>query len=296
MAEVRRIDLLGTFVDVGYEMKEVIKKVEEMLRLGGSHYICTTNPEFIMEATSDNEFKDMINGADLSLPDGSGVVMADYYLRRMNEVGAGHKFFTGLRLGLETAGESFRHSVKFVPKITGVELSEEIFKLSAEKGYSIFLLGGKVRDWRGRSKEGKIADVAVRTAEIMRKKYPQVKIVGATSEFSKEDSDDISTIGYIKKCMSKEGVEVLDFILVAYGQKNQEKWILRNSAKIPCKISLGVGGTFDYLSGVSKKPGDKIIFCNLEWLFRLFTQPWRLGRIVKAFPLFPIRIFLKSLK
>ena len=294
----RRVDILGVNVDMDCNIACVMEKIETVLLREGSHYICTTNPEFIMSAQSDPEFRDMINNADMSLPDGAGIVMADYYLKKMSGVGkkSVSRFFAGLGAGLETAVGSFGKSMKFAPKVTGVRLSEEIFKLSANKGYSIFLLGGMVRDWRGMPSESELADVASHTAEKIRKDYPRVNIVGASSTFSYKEEDDERTLEYIRKCMSRTDVEVLDFILVAYGHKKQEAWIRRNLTKIPCRVGVGVGGTFDYLSGVSKKPNDKITQFNLEWLFRLCTQPWRLSRIVRAFPLFPIRIFLSSIK
>jgi N-acetylglucosaminyldiphosphoundecaprenol N-acetyl-beta-D-mannosaminyltransferase len=280
------------------DIEAVMEKIESELLQSGSHYICTTNPEFIMSAQNDPEFREMINNADLSLPDGSGVVMADYYLKKMSEIKSNGvaRFFVGLSLGLVTALGSFRKTMKFAPKVTGVRLSEEIFKSSASKAYSVFLLGGMVRDWRGEMLTSGSEDMANSTAEKIRKDYPSVNIIGASSGFSYKEIDDERTLKYIKDCMTRTGVEVLDYVLVAYGQKKQEAWIRRNISKIPCRVGVGVGGTFDYLSGVSKKPSDKITSSNLEWLFRLCTQPWRFSRIVRAFPLFPLRVFFSSLK
>lgn len=280
------------------DVDAVMEKIESDLLQSGSHYICTTNPEFIMSAQNDPDFKEMINNADLSLPDGSGVVMADYYLKKMSDLGRNStaRFFVGLIAGLDTALSSFSKTMKFAPKVTGVSLSEEIFKSSAVKGHSVFLLGGMVRNWKGEMLLTGSEDIASVTAEKIRKDYPNLNVVGASSKFSYKEEDDERTLKYIKECMNRTGVEVLDFILVAYGHKKQEAWIRRNISKIPCRVGVGVGGTFDYLSGVSKKPSDKITRINLEWLFRLCTQPWRFSRIVRAFPLFPLRVFFSSLK
>ena len=68
----RRVNILGVNVDVGYDIAGVMEKIETVLLQDGPHYICTTNPEFIMSAQNDPEFRDMINGADMSLPDGAG--------------------------------------------------------------------------------------------------------------------------------------------------------------------------------------------------------------------------------
>ncbi|KKS06519.1 MAG: Glycosyl transferase, WecB/TagA/CpsF family [candidate division WWE3 bacterium GW2011_GWE1_41_27] len=285
-------------MDMDCGIGAVMEKIESDLLQNGSHYICTTNPEFIMSAQKDPEFREMINNADLSLPDGSGVVMADYYLKKMSGIvgNSTYRFFAGLAAGLETALGSFSKTMKFAPKVTGVRLSEEIFKSSAAKRHSVFLLGGMVRDWKGELLVSGSEDIANIAAEKIRKDYPGVNVIGASSGFSYKEEDDERTLKYIKECMTRTGVEVLDFILVAYGHKKQEAWILRNISKIPCRIGVGVGGTFDYLSGVSRKPSDKITQVNMEWLFRLCTQPWRFSRIVRAFPLFPLRVFFSSLK
>ena len=60
--KMKRRQILGVRVDIGLGADETVKVVEElMLKDGDSHYICTTNPEFIMEAQKDGEFKKIIN-------------------------------------------------------------------------------------------------------------------------------------------------------------------------------------------------------------------------------------------
>ncbi len=297
MSDYRRVSILGVDVDLGYEIEDVTRILENHLIENKSNYICTTNPEFIMAAQKDTGFRDMINNASLSLPDGSGIVMADYYKRKMSTVCGSFfpKFISGLYYGAATVYSSFFKRSNFAPKITGVAVSEKIFELCAAKGYSVFLLGGMVRDKKGKPIHNG-EDIATIVAESISKRYPKIKIVGSTSRFSYKPDDDISTIHYIKKCMEERGIESVDFILVAYGQKKQESWMVRNLPKIPCKIGVGVGGTFDYLSGVSKKPSEIVIQNNLEWLHRLFTQPWRFTRIISAFPTFPFKVFISSLK
>ncbi len=66
-------------------------------------------------------------------------------------------------------------------------------------------------------------------------------------------------------------------------------------SKIPAKLSVGVGGTFDYISMVKHRAPDLMIDLNLEWLYKLITQPWRIKRIISAYPIFPLRVYLSSL-
>jgi len=58
-------------------------------------------------------------------------------------------------------------------------------------------------------------------------------------------------------------------------------------------LFMGVGGSFDVLSGVVKRAPEFWIRLNLEWFYRLLKQPFRWKRILKAFE-FIIRIVLKK--
>src|SRR5262249_43643391 len=76
------------------------------------HQVCTVNPEFVMEARRDPDFRRLINGADLATPDGVGIIAAGRLLRR-----------------------------PFAGRATGVALVDHLAKISAREGYSLFLLG-----------------------------------------------------------------------------------------------------------------------------------------------------------
>ncbi len=83
------MQLLGIRID-NVSMDEVLQKIEEFLRDGKQHYIVTVNPEFIVLAQKDEEFRKILNGADLAIPDGIGVVWAARFLgERLKERVAG---------------------------------------------------------------------------------------------------------------------------------------------------------------------------------------------------------------
>jgi len=69
-----------------------------------------------------------------------------------------------------------------------------------------------------------------------------------------------------------------NLLLVAYGAPWQEEWISRNLDKLKVGIVIGVGGTFDFLTGRAVEPPMWIGVLGLEWAWRLILQPWRLGR------------------
>lgn len=290
--------ILGVRVDFGLKMKDILFLIEEkFLKDGKSHYICTTNAEFIMEAQKNREFVDIINESDLSVPDSAGAVFASHYLDKVSKMKRGALFpvkclFSGLSMGFS----SFRNKEIVSERITGVELTEKICELSARKNHSIFFLGGWPKNFLGRPVKTPSFDLAQKACECVRLMYPKVNIIGASSKFSYKSHDDKPTVEYIKKCMNTHGVKTLDFLLVGYGHYKQEAWIVRNMHKIPVRVSIGVGGTFDYLSKLKKRSPKSIENLNLEWLFRLITQPWRVRRILNASLVFPIRVYINSLK
>jgi N-acetylglucosaminyldiphosphoundecaprenol N-acetyl-beta-D-mannosaminyltransferase len=156
-------------------------------------------------------------------------------------------------------------------RITGVEFMEDLCKAVREKPLSMGFLGGK-------------AGVAVRTAECLKKKYPYLNIVFASSEWSDKDVR-LKTYDLKKKrengsISHKSSVinEPIDILFVAFGIPKQEEWIYEHLDKIPVKAAIGVGGAFDFLSGTVPRAPFIIRYAGFEWLFRLIVQPWRWKR------------------
>jgi N-acetylglucosaminyldiphosphoundecaprenol N-acetyl-beta-D-mannosaminyltransferase len=287
-------EILGVRVDFGMNMDQVLDVVENrLLKEVGTHYICTTNPEFIIEAQKDMGFKKIINESGLSVPDGVGVVYARDFLEKVstykkNFIYPIKSLLSGLLIGVKGG--------QYKERITGVDLTYRLCELASQKNYSVFFLGS--RQERGvvskslESDKNSMPDVGI----VLKKLYPNLNIVGIATEYSRETVDDDLTIRYVKECMERKGVTGIDIFFVAYGHPYQEKWIARNSSKIPAKLSIGVGGTFDYISGYNNLPPIKYVKRNLGWLYRLLRQPWRVKRVLNAFPVFPIKIFLSSIR
>lgn len=217
-----RKDLLGIPVDC-LTIQEAVERLRLLLLDAQKHIVTTLNPEFVVEAQRDFEFKTILNKADLSLPDGVGVQLA---------VGAPER-------------------------LAGVDVIAQFFKAASLQGLTlrIFLLGGR---------DG-AAELA---AKVLKKRYPRVEIAG-TYEGEAGKEADKETTKAVKPC---------DILLVAYGHGKQEKWIARNLPRLPVKVAIGVGGTFDYLSGRVPRAPRFVRKAGLEWLFRLIKQPWRIKR------------------
>lgn len=239
--------ILNTKID-DISTSEVIKFIKQTIEQNKKAHICTTNNEFVLEAQRNSIFRKIINSAELSLPDSTGIVWAVKFL--------------------------FKNTIS---RIAGVDLFEMICELSAKNEYRIFLLGGKT-------------GVAGDTKKILQMKYPGIHIVGFLDGIDinphEKNLDLISTINESRA----------QVIAVALGAPKQELWIDKNRELIKSNIFIGLGGSFDYISGRVKRAPKKIRELGLEWLFRLFSQPSRLGRILKAVVIFPTKVIFQKIK
>lgn len=176
--------------------------------------------------------------------------------------------------GLQCA--AFFKQIKIGERITGVDLTMEIAKIASEGGYSIYFLGGK-------------KGVAEMTAQRLRYLYRNLKIAGTYAGSPDE-------VGLIDKILQTKP----DILLVAYGAPKQEKFIAElkvqskelNASSI--KISMGVGGTFDFITGHMRRAPKWMRKIGLEWLYRLFKQPSRIKRIYNAVIYFPLLVIFSK--
>jgi N-acetylglucosaminyldiphosphoundecaprenol N-acetyl-beta-D-mannosaminyltransferase len=77
-----------------------------------------------------------------------------------------------------------------------------------------------------------------------------------------------------------------DILFVAWGQPKQEKWVAKNLTRLNAKVFIGIGGTFDFVAGEIKRAPSFFQNFGLEWLWRFFKEPRRIGRIFTAVPKF----------
>lgn len=239
-----KIDILGVEIDK-ISLNESLEKIEKWIWNPGKHYVVTPNLEFILAAQKDNEFREILNKADLAIPDSSSLGLSYWLLKKSR---------------LERA---FLWPLFFLPKkqvmqfevVPGIDLMEALCKLAAEKGFATGFLGG------GDS-------VAKKAAECLQKKYQNLKVAFAESG-GQVNNGQLSSDFIVKP---------VDILFVAFGHIKQEKWIAENLDKIPVKLAMGVGGAFDYLSGNVPRAPKWVRSLGFEWLFRLFVQPWRIMR------------------
>jgi N-acetylglucosaminyldiphosphoundecaprenol N-acetyl-beta-D-mannosaminyltransferase len=157
---------------------------------------------------------------------------------------------------------------KVKTRIPGIDFMLELCKLAAEQGKGVYLLGS------GRD------EVVGGAFEELEKKFPNLKISGYNKGPEISENPACRFDGPIFEQIKQSGAQIL---FVAFGMGKQEKWIDENLSKMSgVKIAMGVGGSFDFISGYIKRAPLFMRKLGLEWMYRLIRQPWRIGRIFNA--------------
>jgi N-acetylglucosaminyldiphosphoundecaprenol N-acetyl-beta-D-mannosaminyltransferase len=201
--------------------------------------VATADASGLMIAQNDIEFMKILRAADLVTPDSIGVVWA------------------GRKKGFE-----------FKERVSGVDLVDELCRLSSENGYRIFFLGA----------EPGVAEMA---AEKMRLRHPGCLIVGARHGFFPSTDDDLvaAEVATLKP----------DILFVAMGIPRQEKFIAKTQSIIRARVAMGVGGSLDVFSGRVRRAPVIVQKLHLEWIWRTLGNPKKISK-AKHLPKFFWRV------
>lgn len=95
----------------------------------------------------------------------------------------------------------------------------------------------------------------------------------------------VSRHGFLSASEEEEFLNLLrdrrpSLILVGLGVPRQELWICRHRALCPEATWIGVGGSFDIWSGAKSRAPVWLRDLHLEWLYRLYQEPWRWRRML----------------
>jgi len=174
-------------------------------------------------------------------------------------------------VGILWAGRVLRRPFK--TRVTGVDTIWRLVGIAAQRGYRMFLLGAA-------------PGVADRAAEVLCEAHPNLLIAGTYAGSPAVEEEE------------SMGQRILDarphILLVAYGAPVQDKWIYRNQERLNVPLAVGVGGTLDFISGVSQRAPARARRLGLEWLHRLYCEPWRWRRMT-SLPLFALHVVWQRL-
>ncbi len=157
-------------------------------------------------------------------------------------------------------------------RITGTDTLVELARCCAQKGYRLYLLGAA-------------PGVAEQAGMYLQALAPGLEIAG-TYAGSPAPAEEDAIIDRIRASHA-------DVLCVAYGAPAQELWIRRNLSRLPVAVAMGVGGAFDFLSGRQRRAPRAMQRMGLEWLYRLYREPWRWQRML-AIPRFMLKVLLRG--
>jgi N-acetylglucosaminyldiphosphoundecaprenol N-acetyl-beta-D-mannosaminyltransferase len=175
-------------------------------------------------------------------------------------------------VGTVIASKMVKEPVK--EKIAGIEVMDDIVKFCVDNNEGIYLVGAS-------------EEVLILCIENLRKKYPTINILGHHNGFfDLNNCDEIISDITDKKPYA---------LFVAMGAPRQEKFIIKYMDSLPCKIFMGVGGSFDVIAGKVNRAPQWMINLGLEWFYRVAKEPWRIKRL-SSIPKFLVKVAKTSSK
>ncbi len=212
-------------------MDETVEVIDEMIQQGGFHQVATANVDFLMHAIRDRHLQEILCNCDLVIPDGMPIVWAARML-----------------------GTSLKQ------RVCGVDLVPRLAALSAERGYSIYLLGASEQN-------------SAQAVENLKERFPGLRIAGRYSPpvlpLDRMDHEDI--LRRIERAKP-------DILLVAMGNPKQEKWLAMHRQRLSVPVCIGVGGSVDFMAGAVTRAPRWMQNHGLEWMYRATQEPRRLAR------------------
>jgi N-acetylglucosaminyldiphosphoundecaprenol N-acetyl-beta-D-mannosaminyltransferase len=215
--------------------------IEARISQGLGAQVVTCNPEMIVQAQRDPAFAQVLQEAELVIPDGIGVVWA---LRRQ-----------GIR----------------VQRVPGIELAEALISTAAARGWRLALVGGK-------------PEVNWAAIQHWQARFSSLAIWGHHGYFSPAEEENL--LPALQAFQPQ-------LVWVGLGSPRQELWIARWRALLPQAIWMGVGGSFDIWAGQKRRAPRWWRDHHLEWLYRLYQEPWRWRRML-ALPRFAWQVLWSS--
>ncbi|WP_245751880.1 WecB/TagA/CpsF family glycosyltransferase [Alkalibacterium subtropicum] len=158
-------------------------------------------------------------------------------------------------IGIVKASHALGTPIK--ERVPGFELMLGLLEIADLEKKNVYFIGAE-------------EDIIERTIAKVKEKWPHINIVGYHhGYFNHADPEMIEKVKLTDP----------DMIFVAFGFPRQEKWISNYLSQVTHGIAVGVGGSFDVLSGKTKRAPGFVQSLHIEWLYRLIKQPSRYKRM-----------------
>lgn len=200
----------------------------------------------------------------------------DVFLRLLNTSDLSLPDGIGLRFALAALDGNTK-----LRRHTGIDTLELLAKLCEKKHKRLVLFGAE-------------QNIAQDAADALKKKYVDFDVVAISPGYISGDSTDIEVP---REVWDEVRQAKPDVIAVALGQGKQERFCADAKVSIPTvKIAIGIGGAFDILSGQLARAPSWMRQKGIEWAWRLFIEPARYKRIIRATILFPVVVVWETVR
>ena len=226
-----RVDIAGVLIDK-IDLENTMARVAVSCEGRRSLQIVTANLNFITLARRHAFFKNAINNAGLTVADGRILLWLT-------------------RLVKDPAPE----------QITGHDLIHRCTELGRQKGYRMFLLGGK-------------PGIAAALAKKLEAENPGLQVRGTDGGRFAFDGGNPQCDEVVKQVRRFSP----HFLFVALGAPKQDVWIARNLEACGAAVAVGVGGVFDTLTGSLPRATRWMQVAGLESVYQLLVAPRRYWR------------------
>lgn len=143
-------------------------------------------------------------------------------------------------------------------RVTGVDFASALMGRLAGTDKRLFLLGAR-------------PGVAEEAARRLAVRYPGLNICGVHDGYFEDDAPVIEAIR----------ASEADVVFVCLGFPRQEEWAAAHGAEAGAKLYVGLGGSLDVFAGKVERAPEAMQKLGLEWLYRLYKEPSRIGRMAK---------------
>ena len=235
-----RVDLLGVPITSG-EPHAARAAIAEACAADAPAHVAYANAHTLNLAAGDGDYRAVLRRCALVLNDGIGVDLA-----------------------------ARAKGVRLPANLNGSDFTPRLLELAAERGWSVFLLGGR-------------PGVAEQAAARLRDSIPGLEIAGARDGyFAPGDA------GAVADAVRASGARI---VVVGMGNPIQERWLDAHLDRTGARLGVGVGAFLDFTAGTVARAPRWMNAWGLEWLYRMAQEPRRMWRrYVVGIPLFLGRV------
>jgi N-acetylglucosaminyldiphosphoundecaprenol N-acetyl-beta-D-mannosaminyltransferase len=232
--------------------RQAIGLLEETIRRrdGRTRSVFFVNAHTLNLAVDDPTYRQVLNAADFVFADGTGVRWAGRF-----------------------------QNVRVLENLLGTDFTPQLFRETADRGYSYFMLGADAR-------------TVAAAADYARSEFPGWTLAGyhhgyLSDETPAEPDGTVASLAVIDQINAAHP----DVLLVGMGNPLQEQWIAQHLPQLKVPVCMGIGGLFDYWAGNVSRAPEWLRRFGHEWLWRLYQQPTiKARRYIIGNPLFLARV------